>query len=41
MPYTINGQPANIAEEPHVQDGVLYVPFKQVVEALGGTCDLG
>ncbi len=36
MPYTINGQPASIAEEPHDQDGVIYVPYKQVVDALGG-----
>ena len=37
MPYTLNGQPAQIAEEPHDQNGMTYVPFKQVVDALGGT----
>lgn len=37
MPYTLNGQPGNIAEEPHEQQGVVYVPYKQVVEGLGGT----
>jgi hypothetical protein len=37
MPYTLNGQPAQIAEEPHDQNGTLYVPFKQVVDALGGS----
>ena len=37
MPYTLNGQPANITEEPHDQNGTLYVPFAQVVQGLGGT----
>jgi len=37
MPYTLNGQPAALAEEPHDQGGTIYVPFKSVVEALGGT----
>ena len=37
MPYTLNGQPASLAEEPHNQGGTVYVPYKQVVEALGGT----
>ncbi len=37
MPYTLNGQPAQIAEEPHNQNGTIYVPFKQVVDALGGS----
>lgn len=37
MPYTLNGQPAQIAEEPHDQNGTIYVPFKQVVDALGGS----
>ena len=37
MPYTLNGQPAQIAEEPHDQGGTLYVPFKQVVDGLGGS----
>ncbi len=37
MPYTLNGQPASVAEKPHEQQGVVYVPYKQVVDALGGT----
>lgn len=37
MPYTLNGQPAQLTEEPHDQNGTLYVPFKQVVDALGGS----
>lgn len=37
MPYTLNGQPSAIAEEPHDQEGTIYVPYKQVIEALGGT----
>lgn len=37
MPYTLNGQPAQVAEEPHDQNGTIYVPFKQVVDALGGS----
>ncbi len=37
MPYTLNGQPATIAEEPHEQQGTLYVPFAAVTEALGGS----
>ncbi len=36
MPYTLNGQAANIDEEPHEQQGAIYVPFKKVVDALGG-----
>ena len=37
MPYTLNGQQATIDEEPHEQQGTIYVPFKKVVAALGGT----
>lgn len=37
MPYTINGQPGSITEEPHDQNGTVYVPFKQVTDALGGS----
>ncbi len=37
MSYTLNGQPAQLAEEPHDQNGTIYVPFKQVVDALGGS----
>lgn len=37
MPYTINGQPANISEEPTQMDGQTYVPLAEVVQALGGS----
>jgi len=37
MPYTLNGQPATIDQEPLDQDGTVYVPLKHVVEALGGS----
>lgn len=37
MPYTLNGQPASLDEEPHDQNGTIYVPFKKVVDALGGS----
>ena len=36
MPYTLNGQAAQVAEEPHDQNGATYVPFKSVTESLGG-----
>ena len=36
MSYMINGQPANISEEPFEQDGRNYVPLDEVVRALGG-----
>ena len=37
MPYTLNNQPAQLAEEPHDKNGTIYVPFKQLVTALGGS----
>jgi hypothetical protein len=37
MSYTLNGQNVTLSEEPHLKDGVLYVPLKEVVTALGGT----
>lgn len=37
MPYTLNGAPATIDEEPEDRDGVVYVPFAKVTRALGGT----
>lgn len=36
MPYTINGQNKPLNEEPHEQQGTTYVPFREVVQALGG-----
>jgi len=37
MPYTINGQSMQLSQDPHVQNGTVYVPAKDVVEALGGS----
>ena len=37
MPYTLNGQPVSIDQEPVDKDGTVFVPFKKVVEGLGGT----
>jgi len=37
MPYTINGQPTELSEDPHVQNGAVYVPITPVIQALGGT----
>ena len=37
MPYTINGQNTQLGEEPHEQQGQTYVPFREVVQALGGS----
>lgn len=37
MPYTIQGQAAQIPTEPEVRDGRTYVPLREVVEALGGS----
>ncbi|BDI32735.1 hypothetical protein CCAX7_47860 [Capsulimonas corticalis] len=37
MSYTLNGQAVALTEEPHEKDGVVYVPLKEVVTALGGT----
>jgi hypothetical protein len=36
MPYVLNGQNANISEEPQVREGRNYVPLEQVVQTLGG-----
>jgi len=37
MPYTLNGQPVTLSEDPHVQNGAVYVPLAEVVQALGGS----
>jgi hypothetical protein len=37
MPYTIDGQPVNIDKEPQIKDGTLWVPFRALGEALGGS----
>lgn len=36
MPYTINGQPASVSEEPRDVEGQLYVPLAELVGQLGG-----
>jgi hypothetical protein len=37
MPYTIQGQPADISTEPVLKGDKHYIPLREVVEALGGT----
>lgn len=37
MPYILNGQNADIGEEPFEQDGKHYVPLDPIVRQLGGT----
>jgi hypothetical protein len=37
MPYTIQGQQANIETEPETRQGETYVPLREVVQALGGS----
>ncbi|HVF85792.1 MAG TPA: copper amine oxidase N-terminal domain-containing protein [Abditibacteriaceae bacterium] len=39
MPYTLNGNTLNIAEEPNNKDGTLWVPLRAVSEALGAKVD--
>lgn len=39
MPYTLNGSPLNIAEEPNHKDGTLWVPLRAVSQALGAKVD--
>jgi hypothetical protein len=37
MPYSLNGQSAQISQEPFVRDNKHFVPLEEVVRALGGT----
>ena len=39
MPYILNGQMAEIAAEPRMQDGAMFVPLRKVAGALGATVD--
>ena len=39
MPYTIDGQPVTLDQEPQLKDGTLWVPFRALGEALGGNVD--
>jgi copper amine oxidase-like protein len=37
MPYTLQGQPASISQEPRVEMGRTYVPLDEITRQLGGT----
>lgn len=39
MPYSIDGQTLNLAKEPQLKDGTMWVPFRSLGEALGGNVD--
>jgi len=39
MPYSIDGQPLIAEKEPQLKDGTLWVPFRTIGQALGGTVD--
>ena len=39
MPYTLQGQPLQVAHEPQLKDGTLWVPFRAIGIALGGNVD--
>lgn len=39
MPYTLNGNALQIAEEPNLKDGTLWVPLRAVSVALGAKVD--
>ena len=36
MPYTIGGQPVQLSQEPRNEGGPVYVPLREVTEAIGG-----
>ncbi len=39
MPYMLNGEMLEVATEPRVGSGTMYVPLRDVVVALGGKAD--
>ena len=39
MPYSINGDSPSISSEPRLQDGTMWVPLRDVAEALGARVD--
>lgn len=39
MPYTFDGAPQDIASEPELKDGTMWVPLRAVAGALGATAD--
>lgn len=36
MPYVIGGQQVDLSEEPRNENGPVYVPLREVMEAIGG-----
>lgn len=39
MPYTVNGNAVAVTHEPRLKDGVLWVPFRALAQALGASVD--
>lgn len=39
MPYTLDGNPLSIDQEPQLNDGTLWVPFRDLGAALGAKVD--
>lgn len=39
MPYMVNGELLELASEPRLQDGTLWVPLRKLGSALGGNAD--
>ncbi len=39
MPYILNGDMADISDEPRLEDGTLFVPLRKLASALGATVD--
>lgn len=37
MPYTLQGQPASISQEPRIQMNRTYVPLEEITQQLGGS----
>lgn len=39
MPYTFNGAPQDVAHEPQLVDGTMWVPLRAVAGTIGATAD--
>ena len=39
MPYTLNGQSLGLNNEPQLKDGTMWVPLRDVAEAMGAKVD--
>lgn len=39
MPYMLNGELLDVATEPRLQDGTMWVPLRKLATALGGNVD--